>query len=68
MINSKKIKGRMTELGITQKELAEQMGIAQATVNQKINNIRSMDVEEAEKISSILNIPYKDFAEYFFYQ
>ena len=68
MINSKKIKGRMAELGITQKEMAKYMGIAQATVNQKINNIRTMDVDEAEKISIILKIPCEDFAEYFFYK
>lgn len=68
MINSKKIKGRMAELGITQKEMAKYMGIAQATVNQKINNIRTMDVDEAEKISTILKIPCEDFAEYFFYK
>ena len=44
MVNSRKIKGRLVELGLTQKDVAEKIGVAQPTVNQKINNIRPMDL------------------------
>jgi transcriptional regulator with XRE-family HTH domain len=68
LINTNKIKGRMAELQITQKDVANSLGLAQPTVNQKINNIRPMDLNEAEKLSDLLHIEPKDFAVYFFYR
>lgn len=68
MINTNKIKGRMAELQMTQKDIANSLGLAQPTVNQKINNIRPMDLDEAEKLSNLLNIKPEDFAVYFFYR
>lgn len=67
MINTNKIKGRMAELQITQKDVATQLNIAQPTANQKINNIRPMDLDEAEKLSEMLKIPPEEFGVYFFY-
>ncbi len=67
MINTNKIKGRMAELQITQKDVANSLRLAQPTVNQKINNIRPMDLDEAEKLSELLHISSTDFATYFFY-
>lgn len=66
MVNAKKIKNRMTELGITQKDIANSLKIAQPTVNQKINNTRPMNLEEAEQIATILQINNIDFYAYFF--
>ncbi len=66
MINTNKIKGRMAEMQITQKDIAKTLGLAQPTVNQKINNIRPMDLNEAEKLSNLLCIRPEDFAIYFF--
>lgn len=66
MINTRKIKSRMCELGLTQKDVANALHIAQSTANQKINNIRPMDLQEAEDLSKILKIDAMDFAEYFF--
>ena len=66
MVNSRKIKGRLVELGLTQKDVAEKIGVAQPTVNQKINNIRPMDLQEAEAIADLLNISPREFVEYFF--
>ncbi|MTP85145.1 helix-turn-helix domain-containing protein, partial [Turicibacter sanguinis] len=57
MVNSAKIKGRLIELGLTQKEVSRKLGLAQPTFNQKLNNIRVFDLEEAEKLQEILNIP-----------
>lgn len=68
MINTSKIKGRMAEMQITQKDVAKALELAQPTVNQKINNIRPMDLNEAEKLSDLLNIKPEDFAIYFFYK
>lgn len=68
LINTNKIKGRMSEMQLTQKDIAEKMGLAQPTVNQKINNIRPMDLDEAEKLSDILKISEEEFPSYFFYR
>lgn len=67
MINTNKIKGRMAELNITQKDVAVALNIAQPTANQKINNVRPMDLDEAEKLSELLKIPSTEFELYFFY-
>ncbi len=66
MVNSRKIKGRLVELGLTQKDVAEKIGVAQPTANQKINNIRPMDLQEAEAIADLLKINPGEFVEYFF--
>lgn len=66
MVNSNKIKGRIVELGLTQKDLAKALGVALPTVSQKINNVRSMNVKEAFIIAEVLNIPDKEFRDYFF--
>lgn len=66
VVNSDKLKGLMREKRITQADIAEKLGIKPCTVNQKLNNIRGMDLEEAEKICDILNIDVGDFGTYFF--
>lgn len=58
----------MRELDVTQKDVSKALGIAQPTVNQKINNIRPMSLEEAEKLCLLLKISSDEFATYFFYQ
>lgn len=65
-MNSKKIKGRMAECGVTQKELAEAIGLAPATISQKINGIRPLYLNEAEKIAQVLMIKESEFGSYFF--
>ena len=66
MVNSKKLKGRIVELGLTQKDLAKALGVATPTVSQKLNNVRSMSVDEAFIIADLLKIPDEQFRKYFF--
>lgn len=66
MINTNKLKARIVELGLTQKVLADALGVATPTISQKINNIRSMDVKEAFIIAEVLSISDEEFREYFF--
>ena len=68
MINTNKIKGSMAELQLTQKDVSKVLNIAQSTANQKINNIRPMDLDEAEKICDLLKIKPTEFEIYFFYK
>lgn len=66
VINTGKIKGRLAELGLTQKDVATTLGIALPTANQKINNIRPMDLTEAEKLASLLRLKSEEIETYFF--
>ena len=68
MINSNKLKGRMRELQITQADLAAKLGLSPCTVSQKINNVRSFDLEEAEVVCNVLSIGSEEFSKYFFAQ
>lgn len=66
MINTRKIKGRLAELGLTQRDVSKTLGIAQSTVNQKINNNRPMNLDEAEQLAKILKLDTGEFGNYFF--
>lgn len=66
MVNTNKIKGRMKEKEITQADVAKYLNIAQPTANQKINNIRPFDLDEAEKLAELLEINSGEFGNYFF--
>lgn len=66
MINTDKLKSRMSKLGITQVQLAEKLGIAAPTMCQKLNNIRPLSLEEAEILATELKIKDKEFGSYFF--
>ena len=68
MINTLKIKGRMMEYGLTQKDVARALEIATPTVSQKINNIRPMNLKEADALASLLKIPTEKIGEFFFSQ
>ena len=65
MINTEKIKQRMYELGLTQNDIAECLGIARPTANQKINNVRKLDIDEVKKLSELLGIEGTEIWDYF---
>lgn len=66
MVNIQKIKAKMVEKKITQKMLAEVLGIDPSTLNRKINNIEgdNLTVKEAQEIMKELEI--NNPSEYFF--
>lgn len=66
MVNTNKLKGRIVEMGFTQADGAKCLKIAQPTFSQKINNLRPMDLEEAEKLADWLEIPVEEYVTYFF--
>lgn len=67
MINTKAVKERMEELSLNQTQVAVDLGIAQSTFNQKINNTRPMFLDEVEKLQNLLKISDSEFSNYFFY-
>lgn len=66
MINSNKLKTRMSEMRITQEELAEYVGVTVPVILQKINNVRPFPLREADKVANKLRIKDEEFGKYFF--
>jgi transcriptional regulator with XRE-family HTH domain len=65
MVDTGRIKQRMAELGLTQADIAECLGIARPTANQKVNNVRKLEIDEAKKLSELLDIKDSEIWEYF---
>lgn len=61
-----KLKGRMKQKGITQEELALEIGIDKSTLSLKLNNQSLFTQDEINKIVKILEIPAEEIKEYFF--
>lgn len=68
MVNSTAIKKRLQSRSMTQSDLAKELKIKPATMNQKINNIRPFSLNEVEITAHVLGISYEEFGEYFFAQ
>ena len=65
MVATDMLKQRIKDSGKTQKALADEMGISQATLSLKINNERPLYLDEACILAEILGIK-KEFFAYFF--
>lgn len=65
MLNIDKVRGRMAELRLSQKDVADALGITVSTASQKLNRVRPMDLDEAEKLSQLLKLEDSQFGEYF---
>lgn len=61
-----KLKGRIKETNVTQRELAENIGIGRVSLNQKLNNKQEFSQTEISKICDVLEIDELDIGEYFF--
>lgn len=66
MLNVAKVRGRMSEMGVTQKDVATALGIALPTASQKLNRVRPMSLDEAEKLAVLLKLENSQFSEFFF--
>lgn len=66
MVNTEALMARAQGLGIAQKEIAAKVGISQSALSKKINNVRPMTLEEAEKIAGVLKIEPRFWMGYFF--
>ena len=63
-----KIKGRMAELGLTQRDIAspECWNCAPATVSLKLSGERPIFLDEAQKLAKFLGIKNEDFYTFFY--
>ena len=61
MVDKDKLAGAIVSKGLTQKKLAEMIGISKNTISAKMNNKSSFDSDEIAPISRVLAI--KDVTE-----
>ena len=66
MINVEKVKARMKEMKMTQKDVADVWNVALPTVSQKLNRVRPINLDEAERLAKLLRIRDEEFGVYFF--
>lgn len=66
MTNSRKLKAAIVEQGMTQEKLADALGIARATFNNKLNGKTFFTEDELMKMKSALNLTNEQFLLIFF--
>lgn len=66
MVNTRMIKARMIELGLTYEDLGKAMGKSAETIRHKIYNYRPMWLSEALELQAVLKIADEKFHLYFF--
>lgn len=65
MINTAKLKGRITEKETTIQRIAPEIPCSPYTLGQQIGNKAPMTLDTAEKLSEILEIKDEEFSEFF---
>lgn len=66
MTNSRKLKARMLEKGISRNTLSKALNISLTSLSYKLNNKRQFTASEICTICDILAIPSAEISEYFF--
>ena len=56
MLNTRAVKARMVLLGLTQPDVANELGINVATFNAKVNGTRRVYLDECIKLCQILKV------------
>lgn len=64
--NYSKLLGKIKECGLTQAQLAKEIGINKATLSAKLNGKFAFTTDEVLSISKRLNIPVNEMGKYFF--
>lgn len=60
------LKGERAKRGITQKEMAENIGMSHMTYFRKENGVRVFNVDEVKKIADFLDLDIDEVNEIFF--
>lgn len=64
--NYAELLGKIKARRMTQKELADAIGVNKATLNLKLNGKGSFTTEEIDSICRVLDIPNNKIGDYFF--
>jgi repressor LexA len=60
------LRGRITELGLTQKECAERIGISESQLNRKFAGAFAFRQDEIDRLCNLLRIEPPEIGKYFF--
>lgn len=66
MSDASKVRGRMTELKISYRDMAKMLSISPTTLTSRLKNKGAFSVDEILLICRILGIPSEKIKEYFF--
>lgn len=68
MVNERKIKGRMVELGLTQKDIASEdvWNCSLPTVSQKLSGVRPIFLDEANALAKLLRLNEMEYYDFFY--
>lgn len=66
MSDASKVRGRMTELKISYRDMAKMLNISPTTLTSRLKNKGDFSVDEILSICKILGIPSEKIKEYFF--
>jgi repressor LexA len=60
------LRGRITELGLTQKECAERIEISESQLNRKLAGVFAFRQDEIGRLCNLLRIEPPEIGKYFF--
>ena len=66
MSDASKVRGRMTELKISYRDMAKMLNMSPTTLTSRLKNKGAFSVDEILSICKILGIPSEKIKEYFF--
>lgn len=66
MINTRRLRGKIVEKGMTYEGVADMMGISSCTFGRKMRKVSDMTLSEAELLVDILDIRRTELADIFF--
>ncbi len=66
MYDYNKLKGKITEKGLTRAEFAKAVGISEASLSLRMNNRREWTQDEMIEVAKILDFDVTELKDYFF--
>ncbi len=66
MVDSRRIRARMIELSLSNKDIAKKWGCALQTVSQKLNGVRPMTLEQANGLAELLKLNEIEYYTFLF--
>jgi len=66
VFNANKVRGKLAEMQLTQKDVAKVWNCSLPTVSQKLNGLRPLFLDEAVSLANLLNLTDQEKVDIFF--
>lgn len=66
MFNANKVRGKLAEMQLTQKDVAKVWNCSLPTVSQKLNGLRPLFLDEAVSLANLLELTDQEKVDIFF--